>query len=205
MNEAKVASAFAETYDDLDHCLEEGSHGMPYLAGSINFYLEVDHTGSVLHAHVEKSNLGDRSIAKCMLGALRKKTWPKPVGGPIGRIHSGMNFSPAPGSTQPVDWEPHQVATAVGELSEPIEKCKAGASGKFTATAYIGPYMQKPDPDDDEADDEPKEVGKIIAVDVTPPDKQGADAIDCIVEVLRSGTYPSPGEVPAKVTSPSEP
>lgn len=202
MNEAKVAGAFAETYDALEHCLEEGAQGMPYLAGTINFYLEVDHTGSVVHAHVDKSDLGDRSIAKCMIGVLRGKTWPKPVGGKLGKIQSGMTFSPAPDSSQPVAWEPHRVATAVGDLAEPIENCKAGAAGKFTATAYIGTYMQKPDPEGKDADDEPKEVGKIIAVGVTPPDKEGEAAVDCIVDVLRSGTYPSPGERPAKVTFP---
>ncbi len=202
MNESQVARAFSKTYGDLERCLQDGAQGMPYLAGSIHFYLEVDAKGQVVHAHVDESDLGDRSIAKCMLGVLRSRTWPAPVGGQRGKIQSGMKFSPEPGADQPVAWEPHRVATAVGELAEPIEQCKDGVGGKFVATAYIGTYMQKPDPGEEADDDEPVEVGKIMAVGVTPPSKEGEAAIDCLVEVLRSGTYPSPGELPAKVTFP---
>ena len=202
MNETKVARAFERAGDALETCLDDGAQGMPYLGGTINFYLEVDTSGKVVHAHVEKSDLGDRSISKCMLDVLSKKTWPAPVGGARGKIQSGMTFSPSPGADKPTAWEAYQVATAVGELAQPIEECKAGVSGVFTATAYIGTYRQKPDPDSEDAKDGPVEVGKIMAVDVAPPDKEGAAAIDCIVKVLRTGTYPSPGELPAKVTFP---
>jgi hypothetical protein len=170
---------------------------MPYLAGAVYFYLEVDASGAVVHAHMEKSDLGDRDISVCMLDVLRKKTWPAPVGGKLGKIQSNMTFSPQAGVNQPTAWEAHQVATAVGELAEPIEQCKAGVTGTFTATAYIGTLVR---PAREGSKDAPSEVGKMMAVDVTPPSKEGAAAIDCLVKVLRSGTYPSPGQMPAKVT-----
>lgn len=198
MNEAEVARAFASTYDALETCLEDGSQGMPYLAGSIHFYLEVDASGSVLHAHVEKSDLGDNDISQCMLGVLKKRTWPKPVGGPIGKIRGNRNYFPPSDVTPPTAWESDKVATALEELAEPIAQCKAGASGTFTATAYVGTIMQPVRPEDTTG--ESVEIGKMMAVDVIPPDKDGVGAIDCLVKALRSGTYPSPGQRPAKVT-----
>ncbi len=199
MNEERVAKVFSSTYDALGTCLEEGSQGMPYLAGAVYFYLEVDASGTVVHAHMEKSDLGDRDISLCMLDVLRKQSWPAPVGGKFGKIQSNMTFSPQAGVNQPTAWEAHQVASAVGELAEPIEQCKAGVTGTFTATAYVGTLMR---PAAEGSKDGPTEVGKMMAVDVTPPSKEGAAAIDCLVKVLRSGTYPSPGQVPAKVTFP---
>jgi len=199
MNEEKVARVFSTTYDALGTCLEEGSQGMPYLAGAVHFYLEVDASGAVVHAHMEKSDLGDRDISVCMLDVLRKKSWPAPVGGKLGKIQSNMTFSPQAGVNQPTAWEAHQVASAVGELAEPIEQCKAGVTGTFTATAYVGTLMR---PAPEGSKDGPTEIGKLMAVDVTPPGKEGAAAIDCLVKVLRSGTYPSPGQMPAKVTFP---
>jgi hypothetical protein len=199
MNEERVARVFSSTYDALGTCLEEGSQGMPYLAGAVYFYLEVDSSGTVVHAHMEKSDLGDRDISVCMLDVLRKQAWPAPVGGKLGKIQSNMTFSPQAGVNQPTAWEAHQVASAVGELAEPIEQCKAGVTGTFTATAYVGTLMR---PAPEGSKDGPTEIGKLMAVDVTPPSKEGAAAIDCLVKVLRSGTYPSPGQVPAKVTFP---
>lgn len=89
-------------------------------------------------------------------------------------------------------------AAALEELAEPIAQCKAGASGTFTATAYVGTILRPASPEDKKG--EPAEIGKIMAVDVIPPDKEGVGAVDCLVKALRSGTYPSPGQRPAKVT-----
>lgn len=198
MNEAEVARAFASTYDALETCLEDGSQGMPYLAGAIHFYLEVDASGAVLHAHVEKSDLGDHDISQCMLGVLKNRTWPKPVGGPIGKIRGNRNYFPPSDVTPPTTWESDKVAPALEALAEPIAQCKAEVQGSFTATAYVGTIVQPASPEDKKG--EPVEVGKIMAVDVIPPDKEGVGAIDCLIKALRSGTYPSPGQRPAKVT-----
>jgi hypothetical protein len=35
---------------------------------------------------------------------------------------------------------------------------------------------------------------------MAPPDEQGEDAVDCIVDVLKQAKFPSPGSWPAKVT-----
>jgi hypothetical protein len=63
-----------------------------------------------------------------------------------------------------------------------IADCKSGTSGGFTATMYI---------DTD---------GNPIGVGVTPPDQGGEQAVDCLVDLLKGETYPSPGSWPAKVT-----
>ncbi len=196
MNEGAVARAFLSTFDALNECFDDGCRSMPYLSGEVSFYLEVDSSGSVVHGHVEESDLGDRDVSGCMLNVLRKKIWPSPVGGKPGKIRTSMAFSPLPDVTPPTTWDSQQVAAALEQLSEPIARCKDGITDAFTVTAYVG-TLRNPDADTGR---EPAEVGKMMALEVIPPTKEGVAAADCLANVLRSGTYPSPGQRPAKVT-----
>lgn len=182
LNEAKVNEIFESSIRDLQRCLSRGANRVEFLGGAVSFFLEVDESGQVSHAHLEQSSLGDRKTEKCMLSALRAKSWPRPVGGKVGHARKSFDFDPPNDVRPPTEWDGENVAQVLSEKAGDIERCKDGSHGTFTATMYV--------------DTE----GNPLAVGVTPPDAEGENAVDCLVDVLSEAQYPSPGSWPAKVT-----
>lgn len=182
LDEAKVNETFEQSIGALQKCLSRGASRIEFLGGAVSFFIEVGSDGSVSHAHLEQSTLGDRKTEKCMLSALQAKTWPKPIGGKVGLARKSFDFDPPNDVRPPTDWEAQNVEPVLEKKSAEIAECKSGSSGTFTATLYV--------------DTE----GSPISVGVTPPDAAGESAVDCLVELLKDATYPSPGSWPAKVT-----
>ena len=182
MNEDAVESAFKRSLGSLQACLSEGSSRVEFLAGSVSFFLKIDSQGTVEHAHLETSTLGDRETERCMLKALRKQRWPKPVGGNVGLARKSFDFDAPNDVRPPTDWPEEEVRPALKKLHEQLSECKNGRRGHFQATAYVA------------AD------GSVLAAGVTPPDEDGEHEVDCLVDVIRQATFPSPGSWPAKVT-----
>jgi hypothetical protein len=83
----------------------------------------------------------------------------------------------------PTDWGADRVRETLAGLSGKLDQCKHGASG-FTATVYV-------DPD-----------GAATSAGIASTDEGGEDAADCLVGILKSAKYPSPGSWTAKVTFP---
>lgn len=182
LDEAAVDRTFAKSITALERCLHDGASRVEFLGGAVSFYIEVDAGGSLSHAHLEESTIGDRSTEKCMLNALRSKSWPKPVGGDIGYARKSFDFDPPNDVRPPTDWSQDRVNEALEKLTTKIDECKTEGSGRFKATMYVGTD------------------GTPLAVGVTPPDERGEAAVDCLVEALKGATYPSPGSWPAKVS-----
>lgn len=204
MNEDKVKRVFESSSDALVACWQDAATGMPYLGGEVKFALEVDTSGKIVSAYVASSTIGDRDAEKCMLGVLRRKSWPSPVGGERGKVNGGLSFDASP-DYPTLAWSGEKLAESVQQLAGALEACKNGVTGEFTATAYIGTLRVPPTPEEiadagPKADLGPREVGKIQSVGIAPPNAQGEAAVDCLVGVLRKGTYPPPGRGPAKVT-----
>lgn len=117
-----------------------------------------------------------------MLDAVRAKSWPKPVGGEHGLARKSFEFDPPNDVRPPTTWDEHDAAPGLKKLSDGIAECKRGRSGAFEATLYVGTD------------------GKVLSASVTPPDEDGDGAIECLVGLLESATFPSPGSWPAKAT-----
>ena len=66
-----------------------------------------------------------------------------------------------------------------------VRKPKGGSSGSFRVTAYVEPHGKG---------------GKVQAVGVAPPTKDGEDKVDCIVDAVKKMKMPSPGSYAAKVS-----
>jgi hypothetical protein len=184
LDEAKVTSTFRSAQGDLQRCLAEGAERNELEGGDVAFFLKIDTSGSVAHAHVERSTLGDLTTEQCMLRALKKRDWPAPQGGDIGIARSSMGFDPPNDVRPPTDWDPSRVEDTLRQVSGKLSSCKREASGELTATVYV------------DAD------GAALSVGAAASDESGASAIDCVVEVLKEAKYPSPGSWPAKVTFP---
>jgi hypothetical protein len=182
LDEDKVTKAFASSLRELQRCLERGADRVEFIGGSVSFYVKVDVRGTLAHTHVEESSLGDRETEKCMLDVLRKKKWPAPVGGEAGYARKSFDFDPPKDVRPPTDWPSDNISKTLDDKSADIARCKNGSNGSFTATMYVSTS------------------GQPMAVGITPPDESGEAAVDCLVEVMKSASFPKPGSWPAKVT-----
>jgi hypothetical protein len=182
LNEEEVEAAFSSSVSGLKRCLSRGAERVEFLGGSVSFFLKIDGGGKVHHAHLEHSTLGDRSTERCMLDALRAKSWPKPVGGDHGLARKSFSFDPPNDVREPTFWEERDAAPGLKKVTDDVSKCKDGRPGAYEATFYVGTD------------------GKVLAAGVTPPNEDGDAAVDCLVSVLEAASFPSPGSWPAKVT-----
>lgn len=182
MNEDDVDDVFKSSLNGLERCLDLGAKRVEFLGGSVAFLLKIDGSGKVSSAYLEHSTLGDRTTERCMLDALRAKSWPKPVGGEHGLARKSFTFDPPNDVRPPTSWDEHDAAPGLKKLTSEISQCKRGRSGPFEATLYVGTN------------------GSVLSASVTPPDEDGDEAVDCLVGVLETASFPSPGSWPAKVT-----
>jgi hypothetical protein len=182
LSEDDVTRTFASCMGGLQQCLDAGAKRVEYLGGSVGFAIKVDQSGHLSDARIDQSTLGDHQTEQCMLDVLKAKSWPKPVGGKTGLASKSFDFDPPNDVRAPTDWSSDRIGDALSKLSSKISDCKKSSSGNFTATMYVDTS------------------GKALSVGVAPPDTASEGAVDCLVEVLESAKYPSPGSWPAKVT-----
>jgi hypothetical protein len=220
--------AVEKTFDrllqgNLESCHKQGRDRIEYLSGEAKVFVRVGKDGKARYTFFDESTIGDRDTEKCVLDTLSGADWPKPQGG---EAEVRSSFSWSGGSERaPSPWTPEKASGAVAEDSAAkgaIEKCKSGVSGTFRVTAYVEPGEPDPAAPADAAASEAhaghgkgagkkpehkasakpghQHGGKFKAIGVTPPGKEGADKVDCIVDVLKSVSLPSPGSYAAKVT-----
>jgi hypothetical protein len=182
MNEEAVDAAFTSSVKGLQRCLDAGAKHVEFLGGSVSFFLKIDASGKVANAYLEHSTLGNRTTERCMLDALAAKPWPKPVGGEHGLARKSFTFDPPNDVREPITWDDNDAAPGLKKIASDVGKCKAGQRGPFEATLYVGTN------------------GQVLSAGATPPDEDGEAVVDCLVGVLESASFPSPGSWPAKVT-----
>jgi hypothetical protein len=178
---AAVKRAFSGLDEKFMDCQKQALGRVELVAGNVKFFLRIGSDGSAKWAYLEESELGDRETEKCLLDVVANAHWPKPDSGDA-EAHYGMEL-PLQASRPPNDWGPEKVTAALTKHGNAIDKCKAGASGSFKATLYVGPG------------------GKVLAAGVATSGKDGAEKADCLAEVLgKMKGLPSPGSWPAKVS-----
>ena len=182
LDESKVTKAFRGAQGALQKCLAAGAQRNELEGGDIAFFLKIGSSGQVVHAHAEKSTLGDRETEKCMLSALKARDWPAPQGGDVGLARNSYGFDMPNDSRPPTDWGSDRVEETLAGISSEIASCKKGAKGESTATVYVDPE------------------GAATSVGIASSDESGEKAADCLVDLLKGTKFPSPGSWPAKVT-----
>lgn len=179
--EEETVAAFKDAFPAIQDCFMRGAERIEFLGGDIAFAVEVDSAGDAA-VFAKQTNIGDRTTERCMIDVLRKAPWPLPVGGKVGQAENGFGFEMTGDVRPPVDWDSEQIGEVLNQNADALDQCKNGARGSFTATVYV------------DAD------GKALGAGISPPNKDGERASDCLVDVLVDATYPSPGSWPAKVT-----
>jgi hypothetical protein len=184
IDQRQVEVAFDHLQGKIQSCFKAGLGRIEYLDGDVSVFLRVGQDGRVKYGYFEDSTVGDRDTEKCLLDVLSAADWPKPQGGEA-EVRNKFGFD-APGDVRaPTDWNGDRIAEALGKAQGDIAKCKAGVSGAFKGAAYIQPDGKK---------------GKVQAVGLASPSKDGVDKIDCLIGVVQSLKVPSPGSYAAKVS-----
>jgi hypothetical protein len=179
---AAVKRAFSAHNAEFERCQAKGVEKLEVLSGSVKFFLRIGHDGSARYAYIADGDLGDRETEKCLLDVVMGASWPKPDGGGEAEATYSMEL-PLQGGRPPNDWNADKVAAALGKHSDAADKCKAGVSGTFRVTMYVG------------------EGGKVLSVGVAVPSKDGEEKSECIVKAMKGmHGLPTPGSWPAKVT-----
>ncbi len=209
----------------LETCHKQGRDRVEVLTGDVKVFLRIDGNGRVKYGFFEDSTLGDRDTEKCILGTFSGASWPKPEGGEA-EVRSGFGWGPG-GEREPTTWPSDKVTTALAEskqVRKSVDTCKGSVKGDFRVTAYVEsgapehaegatsgdserkakPAVKpKPAPHPKASGGGPAgggEVGHFKAIGMAPPNKEGAEKVDCLVDALRHLELPSPGSYMAKVT-----
>ena len=220
IDQRKVEQTFASLVSGtLENCHKQGRDRVEYLTGDVKVFLRIDGNGRVKYGFFEDSTLGDRETEKCIMGIFNGTSWPKPDGGEA-EVRSGFGWGPG-GEREPTTWSSDKVTGALvdaKDVKKDVDKCKRGITGDFRVTAYVeaddgegagsggggGKHHKakpaakpKPKPGKGAA----KEAGgRFKAIGIAPPNKEGAEKIDCLVDALKPLELPSPGSYAAKVT-----
>jgi hypothetical protein len=185
IDEGATKKTFDKLTDSLLTCQKDGISRVDYLAGDAKFFLRIGQDGRVKWAYLEDSTLGDRDTEKCMLRVVGGAQWPQPEGGEA-QVERSISFDPTD-ARAPASWSSDKVQSVLSSKqgSDAI-KCKVGTRGMYKVTAYVEPVSKK--------------HGKVVAVGVAPPSKEGEAKADCIAEAVKDWKVPSPGSYAAKVT-----
>jgi hypothetical protein len=183
IDQKETERAIAKAQPDVLACQKTGAKRIDYLAGDVRAFVRLDASGQVHWSYLEGSTLGDRATEKCILGALAKAPWPKPVGGEA-EIRKSFLFDVGD-AREPASWSPDKMFEPIAKAEADINKCKGGVAGKFAVTAYVVPDGKG---------------GKVESAGVAPPSKEGEAKVDCLVDVVRAMKPPSPGSYAAKVS-----
>lgn len=222
IDEKKVQQTFASlTQGAAETCHKQGRDRVEYLTGDLAVFLRIDGNGKVRWGYFEKTTVGDRETEKCVLEVFKNASWPKPEGGEA-QVQYTFGWGPG-GEREPSTWSSDKVTSALVEhkdVKKEVDRCKGSVKGDFKVTAYVeavepssstepssepasskakppkaAPLPPKPTK---KGDKEPR--GHFRAIGIAPPDKDGAEKVDCIVDALKPLELPSPGSYAAKVT-----
>lgn len=182
MDEDAVNRVFEKAQSGLTNCLRKGASRVELLGGDVAFFVGINLSGQAEDARLEHSTLGDRDTEACMIAVLKARSWPKPVGGRKGQVHKSYSFDMPNEARPPVEWSADDVEDTLKKLHKHANKCTGGGSGTYQVTAYIDTR------------------GSAISVGVAPPDTASDSKLDCLIEVVKSAKFKSPGSYPAKVS-----
>lgn len=213
IDQRAVEQTFNRLQDAFEKCHSDGRERVEYLSGDVKVFMRVGQDGKVRYSYLEESSLGDRDTEKCILGVVGRTDWPKPQGGEA-EVRNGFGWGPG-GERAPTPWGPEKVMTALDDakdVKKDVAKCKSGIKGDFIVTAYVehddspdAPAGKNAAKHHDKKHGKKADKhggGKFKALGITPPTKEGADKLDCLVDALKPLRLPTPGSYAAKVSFP---
>jgi len=184
LNEEATGKVFERAEPGFERCFKTRAKQVEFLSGTVRFFVVIGLDKKAKSVTIEDSSLGDRAAEKCMQNVLFGLTWPQPVGGRTAHAHyTAAPFEPLdPDVREAVNVTPDQVTKVRKQLKKKVGNCNVGSPSPYQITAYI--------------DTE----GKVITASVTSTDPAGELSIDCLVDLVKTAEFPSPGSYAGKVT-----
>jgi hypothetical protein len=184
LNEEATGRVFERAEPGFDRCYKSRTKQVEFLAGTVRFFVVIGSDQQAKSVTIEESSLGDREAEKCMQGVLFRQKWPKPVGGRTAHArYTAAAFEPPdPDVREPVSVGTDQIAKLRGKLKKRSGECSVGSSSPYQVTAYIDTN------------------GKVITASATSTDPASELTIDCLIDLVKTAQFPSPGSYAGKVT-----
>ena len=171
---------------EWNECYRAAHEKNEALAGMIKFTVRTHKDGSVKWAYVTATDLGDRSVEKCVIESVKLQNFGAPMDANEGEIkEKSYGWELDGDDDRPADTgDVGQVLPALKKAKKRLVDCrdKGGAQGPLTATIYVAPK------------------GKPKSVGIGASDPGGDAAADCLVEVLSKLTYVNKSSWVTKVT-----
>lgn len=177
LNEEAMNRAFQSLEPAVQACIAEGAARVKTLGGSVTLKLRIKRDGTARWAFMKNTSLGDRETEKCMLGAVRGKTWPEPLGGE-GIAEKSFDLEP---QSTPIPLDEKRSKLTLAQIRKDSWKCRKGVRGTFTATVYV------------------RTNGHVISVGITPPNEKGEAAADCMTDMIKKMKF-VPGRKTGKLS-----
>jgi hypothetical protein len=186
LDKAAVKDAFAAATSEIDGCVQKGRRErQPLLGGAIDLFLRIGTEGDVRWAYLSSSTLGDHLTEKCIVDAMRRRSWPKPYGGKEGQTTQQLELG-EPDARPPVPWGEADLGPVYRRLASTLRECRRRAgTGAMQITFYVDPSADGRE-------------GKATNAGVAVSDERGPAAIDCAVKAVLRARFPSPGSYTAK-------
>jgi hypothetical protein len=191
IDEDALKRTLAGLQGELRDCLERARARLVAIGGDATLMLRVGEDGHLRHAYFQSSTLGDRDSEKCVLDAFARGAWPKPRGGDAEVRH---DFTFEEGADRAAEWAGEDPGVAISHhktVRPALDRCRKGVAGTFRVTAYAKPVEGPNLPSG--AAKRVKQRGprakqrevQLVAIGVAPPNAEGEERVDCIVEALR--------------------
>jgi hypothetical protein len=167
-------------FPSFQKCFIERSEALEFVAGKIELYFRVKVDGSVRRVFPRGSSIGDRQTERCIVEIAARTRFPNPKGGGEAEFAWQLEVDTMPDVRPPVAWDSERVSSIARQNAGSIKSC--GKYARYTVTTYVAPG------------------GKIMSAGAAASAFDGPDALDCVVEAVRTWKMPDPGSYPAKVT-----
>lgn len=193
LDEKEVQLVIQRAWPDVNRCIRKGRATLPMLGGDVGIDITVGTTGKASEVFIHTSTLGHHEVEACIIEAFRKPQWPRPIGGKVGKV--GQTFSFASSHAEPpLSWSADVLEQGMkkeaddgedpfSDLIATLEGCKDDAgTGPFRVTMYLD------------------EDGFVQAAGMGMSDALGVGAVECVVQTMKTTSFPAPEENYAKVT-----
>lgn len=194
LDRADVEKTFGAAMPAVDGCLDAARKRVRGLGGEIELFMQVNRMGKAVVAKLVRSTLGDREVEGCIMGVYRGKLWPKPIGGELGEIRQTYRFAVPGDRDAPADWSFDTLAQAMdrdasgapapsAELRSKLAQCKSEARVEHLDVIF---YLDQ------------EGFTQTVGVSLGGGDDRAVH--ECVSTVLKTTSFPSPGDSSAKVT-----
>ncbi|MBI2395779.1 MAG: AgmX/PglI C-terminal domain-containing protein [Deltaproteobacteria bacterium] len=176
----KKVESLKSSWNDC-YLAEQKKH--PVVEGKLTFTVRTHKDGSVKWAYVKQSDLGSRTVEKCIIDSIKAQNFGPPMDAKEGEVQGHTYGWALDDDDRPADPGAQDSVWPVLEKAKgKLGACRNGSKGKMIATLYID------------------KGGKPLSAGVAIDDPALDASVDCVVDVLMGLKYVNKASWPTKVS-----